>query len=298
MPSGRGPGDPLACSPVTPVVALTIAGSDSGGGAGIQADLKTFAAMGVFGTSAVTAVTAQHTAGVVGVAAIDPGLVVAQVEAVTEDLAPAAVKTGMLANPAIVEAVARLAAAGRLPNLVVDPVLVSSTGHSLMDEGGVAAYRRLLLPHAAVATPNLREAALLTGRALADLATTEAMVEAAEELRSLGTGTVVVKGGHLPAATGRPATGPDAVGCPDVVAGPAGTEVLRAPRVATGNDHGTGCTLSAAIAAGLALGAPAPAAVAAAKAYVARALAGAATWRLGRGHGPIDHFGWSDRPPS
>ncbi|MGH9091086.1 MAG: bifunctional hydroxymethylpyrimidine kinase/phosphomethylpyrimidine kinase, partial [Acidimicrobiales bacterium] len=185
---------------MTPVVALTVAGSDSGGGAGIQADLKTFAALGVFGTSAVTAVTAQHTAAVLGVAVIDPEMVVAQVEAVLDDLPPAAVKTGMLATPGVVGAVARLAAEGRLPNLVVDPVLVSSTGHPLMGEGGVDAYRRLLLPHAAVATPNLREAALLTGRDLADLATTAAMAEAAEELRSLGTGTVVVKGGHLPAA--------------------------------------------------------------------------------------------------
>lgn len=289
---------------MTPVVALTVAGSDSGGGAGIQADLKTFAAMGVYGTSAVTAVTAQHTAGVLAVEAVSADLVVAQVHAVDEDLAPAAVKTGMLANPGIVRAVARLAAEGRLPNLVVDPVLVSSTGHSLMDEGGVAAYRRLLLPHAAVATPNLREAAMLTGRSLADLATVEAMAEVAEELRSLGTTTVVVKGGHLPAAAAGPGAGTDGGcpgggadgGCPDVVAGPAGTRVLPAPRVATGNDHGTGCTLSAAVAAGLALGEEPAAAVSAAKAYVARALAGAAAWRLGRGHGPIDHFGWSAPP--
>lgn len=289
---------------MTPVVALTVAGSDSGGGAGIQADLKTFAAMGVYGTSAVTAVTAQHTAGVLAVEAVSADLVVAQVHAVDEDLAPAAVKTGMLANPGIVRAVARLAADGRLPNLVVDPVLVSSTGHSLMDEGGVAAYRRLLLPHAAVATPNLREAAMLTGRSLADLATVEAMAEVAEELRSLGTTTVVVKGGHLPAAGGGPGAGTDGGGpgagadggCPDVVAGPAGTRVLPGPRVATGNDHGTGCTLSAAVAAGLALGEEPAAAVSAAKAYVARALAGAAAWRLGRGHGPIDHFGWSAPP--
>ncbi len=293
------------------MVALTIAGSDSGGGAGIQADLKTFAALGVYGASALTAVTAQHTTAVVAVQAVDPGLVTAQVEAVLDDLGAAAVKTGMLATPATVAAVAALAADGRLPNLVVDPVLVSSSGHSLMDDGGVDAYRRLLLPHATVATPNLREAALLTGRRLQELGTVAAMREVAEELRGLGAATVVVKGGHLPAAVGA-ARGGAAVeggddgedaGCPDVVAGPDGTMVLPATRVATGNDHGTGCTLSAAIAASLALGADPSTAVADAKQFVHRALEGAARWHLGAGHGPIDHFGWSSpaaggRPPS
>jgi hydroxymethylpyrimidine/phosphomethylpyrimidine kinase len=283
---------------VTPVVALTVAGSDSGGGAGIQADLKTFAAMGVHGTCAVTAITAQHTAAVLAVEVVPPDMVVAQVDAVLEDLGAAAVKTGMLATPSTVAAVAGLAAAGRLPKLVVDPVLVSSTGHSLMDEGGVEAYRRLLLPHATVATPNLREAALLTGRRLADLGTTGAMTEVAEELRGLGAATVVVKGGHLPAAGG---AGVEPHDCPDVVAGPGGTVVLPAERVATGNDHGTGCTLSAAIAAGLALGLEPSKAITGAKAFVHRALVGAAGWRLGAGHGPIDHFGWcapaaGDRP--
>jgi hydroxymethylpyrimidine/phosphomethylpyrimidine kinase len=292
---------------VTPVVALTIAGSDSGGGAGIQADLKTFAAMGVFGASALTAVTAQHTAAVLAVQALDPGLVTAQVEAVLDDLGAAAVKTGMLATPATVAAVAALAGDGRLPNLVVDPVLVSSSGHTLMDPGGVEAYRRLLLPHAAVATPNLREAALLTGRRLQELGTVAAMREVAEELRGLGATTVVVKGGHLPAAGGAGAAvvaadGGEGAGCPDVVAGPDGTVVLPAPRVPTGNDHGTGCTLSAAIAARLALGADPSSAVADAKQFVHRALVGAARWHLGAGHGPIDHFGWSSpaaggRPP-
>jgi hydroxymethylpyrimidine/phosphomethylpyrimidine kinase len=279
------------------VVALTIAGSDSGGGAGLQADLKTFAAHGVYGTSAVTAVTAQHTAAVLRVVALDSELVVAQIDAVMSDLAPAAVKTGMLANPATVAAVAMLAADGALPNLVVDPVLVSSSGHALMDEGGVAAYRHLLLPHAAVATPNLREAAMLTGRTLADLSTTQAMTEAAEELRSLGTGTVVVKGGHFAAAGGAGPGGrsssADEVGSPDVVAGPGGTVVLPGARVMTGNDHGTGCSLSAAIASNLALGATPLQAITDAKSFVHRALSGAAGWNLGSGHGPIDHFGWS-----
>jgi hydroxymethylpyrimidine/phosphomethylpyrimidine kinase len=267
---------------VTPVVALTIAGSDSGGGAGIQADLKTFAAHRVHGTSAVTAVTAQHTAAVTAVVPLDPTIVVAQVDAVTDDLRPAATKTGMLADPAIVAAVAKLAAGGTLPNLVVDPVLVSTSGHALMGDGGVDAYRELLLPLAAVATPNLREAAVLTGRPFAELATVGAMTDAAEELRALGTGVVVVKGGHFAAG-----------GSPDVVAGPDGTIVLDAERIATSNDHGTGCSLSAAIAANLALGLPVVAAVEEAKAYVARAITGARGWSLGAGHGPIDHFGWT-----
>ena len=278
---------------MTPRTALTIAGSDSGGGAGLQADLRTFAAHGVHGCCAVTAVTAQHTSAVLGVVAIEPSFVVAQIEAVRADLAPAAVKTGMLATPATVAAVAELAAAGELANLVVDPVLVSSSGHPLMGEGGVRSYRDLLLPHAAVATPNLREAAVLTGRAVGDLATIDAMVEAAEELRALGATMVVVKGGHFERAGGRRAPG----GAPDVLAGPAGIEVLEAERVATANDHGTGCSLSAAIAANLALGAEPVGAVRAAKAFVHRALTGAAGWRLGAGHGPIDHLGWSEGPP-
>jgi hydroxymethylpyrimidine/phosphomethylpyrimidine kinase len=268
---------------VTPVVVLTIAGSDSGGGAGLQADLKTFGALGVFGTTAVTAVTAQHTAGVLGVVALEPAFVVAQIEAVLSDLHPAAAKTGMLALPETVRAVAELAERGALPTLVVDPVLVSSTGHALMGEGGVDAYRRLLLPRAAVATPNLREAALLTGRRPADLSSVEAMIETAEELRALGSGAVVVKGGHF--------GGEEA---PDVFVDGGAPVILSAPRVPTGNDHGTGCSLSAAIAAGLGRGAGALDAVRAAKEYVHRALVGAAGWRLGAGHGPIDHFGWGD----
>jgi hydroxymethylpyrimidine/phosphomethylpyrimidine kinase len=275
---------------VTPVVALSIAGSDSGGGAGIQADLKTFAAHGVFGTTALSAVTAQNTRAVTGVVTLDPAFVVAQVTAVVEDLAPAAVKTGMLALGPTVEAVAELAASGLLPHLVVDPVLVSSTGQRLLDDAGIDAYRSALLPLAEVATPNLREAAVLTGRPLAQLGTLDAMTEAAEELRALGVGTVVVKGGHLSVATGR-ADAP----APDVVVGAFGAVVLEAERVRTGNDHGTGCSLSAAIAANLALGLEVREAVSAAKAYVHRALAGAAGWRLGAGHGPIDHFSWSGR---
>jgi hydroxymethylpyrimidine/phosphomethylpyrimidine kinase len=275
---------------MTPVVALTIAGSDSGGGAGLQADLKTFAALGVFGTCAVTAVTAQNTRAVTGVVVLEPAFVVAQIEAVLDDLAPKAAKTGMLATGSIVAAVASLAVAGRLPPLVVDPVLVSSTGHRLVDEAGVDAYRRLLLPRATVATPNLREAAVLTNRALEDLGSVEAMVEAARELVALGTETVVVKGGHLGVAVG----GRSPVPSPDVVVGAFGTVVLDAERVATGNDHGTGCSLAAAIAANLARGLDTLDAIGSAKAFVHRALVGSAGWSLGAGHGPIDHFGWGD----
>ena len=285
---------------MTPVVVLTIAGSDSSGGAGLQADLKTFAAHRVHGACAVTAVTAQNTTAVRGVVALDPDFVVDQIDAVLADLPVAAVKTGMLATSGIVAAIASAAAAGRLPNLTVDPVLVSSTGHLLTDEGGVAAYRDLLLPLAEVATPNLREAAVLTGRPLADLASVEAMIEAAQEIRSLGATTVVVKGGHLDAARAGSSDGPDRgpagpaePASPDVVAGPDGVHVLDGGRVATANDHGTGCSLSAAIAARLALGDGHVAAIRAAKRYVAGALVGAAGWRLGSGHGPIDHFGWS-----
>jgi len=267
---------------VTPPVAMTIAGSDSGAGAGLQADLKTFAALGVFATTVVTAVTAQSTRTVAGVEPVAPEFVALQIETVLDDMPVAAVKTGMLASSAVVGVVAELAARGRLPNLVVDPVLLSSTGHPLLDPGGADAYRTLLCPRARVFTPNLREAAFLLGVEPAAIADVDAMADAARRLRALGPDTVVVKGGHL---------GGDA--SPDVVATDAGITVVDKARIRTANDHGTGCSLSAAIAAGLARGLPVPDAVAGAQAYVARALAGAARWRLGAGRGPLDHFGWS-----
>jgi hydroxymethylpyrimidine kinase/phosphomethylpyrimidine kinase len=268
----------------TPPVALTIAGSDSGGGAGVQADLKTFAAHRVHGASALTAVTAQNTAEVRGVVVLDPAFVRLQVEAVLADLPVRAVKTGMLANAAIVTMVASMAADGSLPSLVVDPVLVTSTWHPLMEPEGIAAYLELLLPHALVATPNLREAAALAGVGVADIGTVDAMAEVAEKLRATGARFVVVKGGHLLESAD------------DVVAGPDGVTVLPGVRVDTGNDHGTGCSLSAAIAADLAAGLGVDEAIVAAKAFVARALAGGAGWHLGTGHGPLDHFGWSGAP--
>ena len=268
----------------TPLTALTIAGSDSGGGAGAQADLKTFAALGVHGACALTAVTAQNTAEVRGVVALEPAFVRLQIETVLDDLDVRGAKTGMLANAGVVAAVAAVAARGVLPHLVVDPVLVTSSGHPLLEPEGVTAYLELLLPHATVATPNLREAAVLGGPAVEELADLGARIEVAEKIRAVGPAWVVVKGGHL------------ADSADDVVAGPDGTVVLEGPRVASGNDHGTGCTLSAATAANLALGRSVPDALAAAKAFVTQALEGAAGWRLGTGHGPLDHFGWARHP--
>jgi hydroxymethylpyrimidine/phosphomethylpyrimidine kinase len=268
----------------TPPTALSIAGSDSGGGAGAQADLKTFAALRVHGTCALTAVTAQNTTEVRGVVAMEPAFVRLQVETVLDDFAVRSVKTGMLANAAIVAEVAALAAAGLLPRLVVDPVLVSSSGHRLLEPDGVEAYLRLLLPHALVVTPNLREAAVLGDTEPASLGSTEARVALAERLRATGARYVVVKGGHLVDSAD------------DVVAGPDGVLVLPGTRVDTANDHGTGCSLSAAVTALLAREVALPDALEQAKVYVTRALAGGAAWRLGAGHGPLDHFGWSGPP--
>jgi hydroxymethylpyrimidine kinase/phosphomethylpyrimidine kinase len=268
----------------TPPTALTIAGSDSGGGAGAQADLKTFAALRVHGTSALTAVTAQNTTGVRGVVALDPAFVRLQIEAVLDDFDVRSVKTGMLANAGVVAEVAGLAEQGRLPRLVVDPVLVSSTGHPLLEPDGVEAYLDRLLPQALVATPNLREAAVLGGTTVEALGPLEARAAVAEDLRARGARWVIVKGGHLTDSAD------------DVVAGPQGVVVLPGMRVETGNDHGTGCSLSAAVAGQLALGVEVLDAVRAAKEFVRRALVGGAGWRLGAGHGPVDHFGWSDRP--
>jgi hydroxymethylpyrimidine/phosphomethylpyrimidine kinase len=263
---------------------MTIAGSDSGGGAGVQADLKTFAALRVYGTCALTAVTAQNTAEVRGVLALEPAFVRQQVETVLDDFAVQSVKTGMLATAGIVSVVADLAAQGLLPQLVVDPVLVSSTGHRLVEPAGVDAYLQLLLPHAVVVTPNLREAAVLGGVDPGSLGTLASRIAVAEHIRATGARYVVVKGGHLTDSAD------------DVVVGPEGSVVLPAARVATGNDHGTGCSLSAAVAAALAKGATVPEAITQAKSFVALALAGAAAWRLGAGHGPLDHFGWSAAP--
>ncbi|HET6811646.1 MAG TPA: bifunctional hydroxymethylpyrimidine kinase/phosphomethylpyrimidine kinase [Acidimicrobiales bacterium] len=261
-------------------MALTIAGSDSGGGAGLQADLKAFAANGVFGASVVTAVTAQNSRQVSGVVVMEAAFVEAQLDAVLSDLPVAAVKTGMLATAAIVEAVGRRARAGELPNLVVDPVMVASSGDRLLDEDAVDAYRQELFPAALLITPNLREAGLLVGRALDG---PEDMEWAARQLAESGPAYVLVKGGHL--------TG-DAV---DILYDGRTCRQLSSPRVETANVHGTGCTLAAAIAARLALGCDVPTAVRAAKEFVTDAIRGSADWHLGAGHGPLDHFGWGRR---
>jgi hydroxymethylpyrimidine/phosphomethylpyrimidine kinase len=263
--------------------ALTIAGSDSGGGAGIQADLKTFAAFGVFGMSAVTAVTAQNTMGVSGVAVLAPDLVAAQIDAVRQDIGVDAVKTGMLANAAIIATVAAAVRRGGLGPLVVDPVMLSKHGEQLLASEASAALRDELLPLADVLTPNLPEAARLLGCAVSDLRGDSARRQAAESLRAMGPHHVVLKGGHASDADGDvPAESVD------LWFDGAVHRELRARRVATVHTHGTGCTFSAAIAAGLARGLAVADALAAAKEFVTWAIAHAPG--LGRGRGPLSHF--------
>lgn len=262
----------------SPTVALTIAGTDSGGGAGIAADLRTFAAHGVMGTLAVTAVTAQNTLGVFGVQTITAAMVVAQIEAVMSDLQPLAAKTGMLATADIVKAITAKLHDGALPPLVVDPVLVASSGDRLFEGDEVQDAYLELVAGAAVVTPNLPEASLLVGHPLDSL---ESMEAAARHLQSLGPALVVVKGGHL-------RQGDESV---DVAFDGRAVTLLRAPWVVTRNVHGTGCSFAAAIAANLALGLDPLQAAIAAKAYVHRAIELAVSWWVGAGHGPIDHFG-------
>ncbi len=265
----------------TPAVALTIAGSDSSGGAGVQADLRTFSAHGLHCASAFAALTAQNTVGVQGIHTVPVDFVRAQVISVLDDFDVRAVKTGMLATADIVRCVAELAAERRLPNLVVDPVIVASTGARLLDRDAEAAYVEDLVPRARVLTPNRIEAGVLCGR---EVRTVAEMAAAAGELAQLGPEVVVVKGGDACDE------GDQSI---DVVVIDGTTHELCAPRVATGNDHGTGCSFAAATAARLALGDDPLAALHHAKSYVHRGLVGAVTWGLGAGHGPIDHFGWN-----
>ena len=257
-----------------PSVALTIAGSDSGGGAGIQADLKTFHSFGVFGCSALTAVTAQNTLEVIAVHLVPEDVVRAQIQAVAADLPPDAVKTGMLATAALVETVADAIAEYGFPNYVLDPVMVSTSGHPLLADDAVDMIRRKLLPLAAVVTPNLHETRILTGQAITRR---EEFHDAARALLDLGAGAALVKGGHL--------EGTEAV---DLLMTPGGDHVWSRPRLDTRAGHGTGCTLSAALAAGLAIDRALLEAADDAVEYVARALAGAPL--LGAGHRPINHF--------
>jgi hydroxymethylpyrimidine/phosphomethylpyrimidine kinase len=279
---------------LTPPVALTIAGSDSGAGAGIQADLKAMSALGVFATTAITAVTAQNTAAVTAVHPVPTAVVDAQITAVLDDFAVSATKTGMLATTATVLLVAERAAAGDLPALVVDPVMVASTGRPLLDDDAVAAYRERLVPRALLVTPNLFEAAILAGTEPTDDGDVDLMTELARRVHGLGPTWVLVKGGHLPGVHGagdRPA--PDRV--VDVLFDGTEVVVLDHDLVVTRNNHGTGCSLASATAALLARGLDVPTAVDGAARFVHDALVGAATWDLGRGHGPLDPFGWSDR---
>jgi hydroxymethylpyrimidine/phosphomethylpyrimidine kinase len=264
---------------VTPPVALSIAGSDSGGCAGVQADLRTFAALGVFGTSAITSVTAQNTREVRVVHPLPARLVRQQVEAVVDDLPVAGAKCGLLATAEIVWEVVALVP--RLPPLVVDPVLVASSGDLLAEVATVRAYLDHLLPVCAIATPNLHEAGALLGEPVTTL---EDARRAARRLGELAH-VVVVKGGHL--------AGEESV---DVIWDGEGCWELHRPMVRTPNTHGSGCTFSAAIAANLALGLPPRDAIEQANAFVHRAIVNGSQWRLGSGHGPLDHFGWEERP--
>ena len=254
-------------------VALTVAGSDSGGGAGIQADLRTFAAHRVHGTSALTAVTAQNSLGVTAWTALEPDLVIAQIEAVATDMPVAAAKTGMLATAAIVRAVSDVVTRLGIRPLVVDPVMVAKSGDRLLDAAAERAYVEALFPRATLVTPNLHEAAVLLGRPVGDLA---AMRKAARDLRALGAGAVLVKGGSL---AGDPV---------DVFCDGDRLVELPAARVDTPNVHGTGCTLSAAIAARLALGADLLDAVRGAKDYLTEGLR--RSFAVGKGRGIPDHL--------
>jgi hydroxymethylpyrimidine/phosphomethylpyrimidine kinase len=258
-------------------IAVTIAGSDSGGGAGIQADLKTFSALGVYGASVITALTAQNTRGVAAIQDVPANFVAAQIDAVFSDLTVDAVKIGMLSRPAVIEAVAAGLERYGQTQVVLDPVMVAASGDALIADEAVAVLLTTLMPRVLLVTPNLPEAARLLGEPIAD---GRAAVEAqAKRLRAKGARGVLLKGGH--------AAGPESA---DFLLTASGGRWLAAPRIATRNTHGTGCTLSSAIAAGLARGATLADAVVAAKDYVTRAIAAADTLAIGSGRGPVHHF--------
>jgi len=258
--------------------ALTIAGSDSGGGAGIQADLKTFAALGVYGTCAITAITAQNTIGVTASLTLEADLVTAQIEAVAGDIAIHATKIGMLATAAIVEAVVAAIEEVELPLVVADPVMLAKSGQRLLDEDGVQALRTELLPLVRVVTPNLPEAEALSGRRIQSLADAR---DAARRIQDLGARAVLVKGGHS-------SFPPNADVIVDLLLDDDVFHEFRTPRIETHNTHGTGCTLASAVAAYLALDHVLPDAVERAQQYVAGAIAHALV--IGHGHGPLNHF--------
>lgn len=267
----------MANSTTQPPIALSIAGSDPSGGAGIQADLKTFCAFGVYGAAVITALTAQNTMGVQGVHAIPASFVQEQIKSVAADLKVAAVKTGMLGDAATVIAVCEALTTFQLSPLVVDPVMVATSGDVLLEKSAIGAVQNQLVPIASVLTPNLPEAALLTDLPLAE--TEQDMIRQGEVLLKLGCQAALIKGGH--ATSANEAT--------DILVTREGWQAFRGPIVETRNTHGTGCTLSSAIAAGLAMGLDLTDAVRRAKDFVSQGLAQARTWRLGAGQGPLDH---------
>ena len=262
---------------MTTPAALTIAGSDSSGGAGIQADLKTFAALGVYGASVITALTAQNTQGVTGIHQVPADFVTAQIDAVFADLDVGAVKIGMVAEPSVIEAIAAGLQRWSPRHVVLDPVMVATSGDRLLAEDAVEALRAKLVPRATILTPNLPEAAALLGE---PVASSEAAIESqGRRLLALGCPAVLIKGGH--------GQGSESI---DYLVRESGAIALAAPRVATQNTHGTGCSLSSAIAAGLARGEDLETAVRGAKAFVSAAITASDRFSVGHGHGPIHHF--------
>lgn len=255
---------------------LTIAGSDSGGGAGIQADLKTFAALGCYGMSAITALTAQNTVGVQGIHAVPAEFLKAQIQSVVEDIGVDAVKIGMLHAPGIVEVVAWAIDHYQLKNVVLDPVMVATSGDRLIANETVQVLVRELFPRVSVITPNLDEAALLLGRRISNA---DALNNAAEDLLAMGAKSVLLKGGHL--------AGDEVVDV--LLQSGIAPQRLASPRIASRNVHGTGCTLSSAIAAHLALGHPLSDAVVLGRHFILEAIAKGANFTTGHGHGPLNH---------
>jgi len=258
-------------------IAVTIAGSDSSGGAGIQADLKTFSALRVYGASVITALTAQNTRGVQGIHDVPARFVARQIDSVFSDLSVDAVKIGMLSQPAIIEAVASGLDRHGARTVVLDPVMIAASGDALLVPEAIETLRRVLLPKALLVTPNLPEAAALLDEEVAK--DEPAVARQAERIRALGPSAVLIKGGH--------AEGAESV---DILLDHEGLQRFASPRVATRNTHGTGCTLSSAIAAGLARGGSLRKAVAAAKAYIGAAIAASERLTIGHGHGPVHHF--------
>lgn len=258
-------------------IAVTIAGSDSGGGAGIQADLKTFSALGVYGASVLTALTAQNTKGVSGIHDVPPAFVGAQIDAVFSDLKVNAVKIGMLSQPAVIDVIATKLTKYGIKSVVLDPVMVATSGDVLLQSSAISVLKDKLFPLAVLITPNMQEAALLLDQPVAH--SQEDMLQQAKALLEMGARGVLLKGGHGSSET-----------CDDLYLTQSAEKWYTAPRYNTQNTHGTGCTLSSAIAAGLAKGLELGTAIGEAKDYISRAIKAADTLDIGEGHGPVHHF--------